>query len=75
VWFGRGAGAPVKTATELRLWHVFYMYGTKHNIQLGQFDMRVVGFSWPWLFQCQAEAVKPADFALVEYRAGRLKWH
>ena len=64
----------MKTATEMALWDFFYRAGTKNNLQLGQFDMRVVEFAWPFLFSCQVAAVKLADFALIEYRAGRIRW-
>lgn len=62
------------TATEMDLWDFCYKEATKSNIKLGKFDMRVVEFSWPWLFACQREAVRCADLAITEHRAMRLLW-
>lgn len=63
-----------KTEIELEIWNYFYLTGTRNNLVMGRFDLRMVQFSWPWLFSCQLAATQLAEMALSEYRAGRLKW-
>ena len=65
------------TPPEKRLWNEVFLACTRTNIRLGKFSWNLLPnpqYVWPFLWDCQEDAARLADYAVIQARAGKLIW-